>query len=79
MAFKGGAGVDVQRGAVLLGKLLQRGVFGLKLAVGVVVKVIQGGGSFLNYCGAASGAASAVAGVCACGVLWVWGCSGGGM
>ena len=49
VALEGRTGVDVKRGTVLLGKLLQRGLLGLKLAVGVVVKVIQGGGSFLEW------------------------------
>ena len=42
VALQGSAGINVQRSAVLLGKVLQRSVFGLKLAVGIVVKVIQG-------------------------------------
>ena len=83
VTFEGGTGVDIKRGTVLLGKLLQRGLLGLKLAVGIVVKVIQGGGSFLewvrHYCGAASLVAAGVAGCAACGVLWLWGCSGGGI
>ena len=49
VALKSRTGVDVKRGTVLLGKLLQRDLLGLKLAVGVVVKVIQGGGSFLEW------------------------------
>ena len=49
VALEGRTGVDVKRGTVLLGKLLQRGLLSLKLAVGVVVKVIQGGGSFLEW------------------------------
>ena len=76
VALQGGAGVDIQRGAVLVGELLQGKLLGLKLAVGVVVKVIQGGGSFLDYCGAASEAGLAVAGEAACGVLSVLGCAG---
>ena len=87
VAFQGGAGVDIERSAVLVGKLLQGKLFGLKLTVCVVVKVIQGGGSFLDYCGAASEAGVAVAGEAACGVLSVLGgvcsagagCSAGGM
>ena len=42
VALQGGAGVDVERGAVLLGQLLQICLFGLQLTGGVVVKVIQG-------------------------------------
>ena len=42
VAFQGGAGVDIERSAVLVGKLLQGKLFGLKLTVCVVVKVIQG-------------------------------------
>ncbi|MNS67799.1 hypothetical protein D3C72_1010610 [compost metagenome] len=76
VALKSGARVDIQRGAVLVGELLQGKLLGLKLAVGVVVKVIQGGGSFLDYCGAASEAGLAVAGEAACGVLSVLGCAG---
>ena len=76
MAFQGGAGVDIEQSAVLVGKLLQGKLFGLKLTV-CVMETRDPGGRFLpGLCGAASG------GRCsgrrrvsaACGVLSVLGC-----